>query len=120
MHAEILFSEHKLRVARLKYLESCLGPERLHEYTGVSIEELEKQRKEQLRQLQLYDAVVAILTEKEQWLVRQIYANELSLSYLTVAKNSPFRDCAKSTIWRYKDRILRKADAFLQSLDIPS
>lgn len=117
MRAEILFEEHKLHEARLKYLETALGEARLYELAGEQRSDLEQQRREQLRHLQLYDAVMASLTTKEQWLVRHIYGDEISLSRLTEDTRSPFYQCAKSTVWRYKDRLLCKANAFLKSLE---
>lgn len=119
MQADILFREHKLHVARLKYLDTALGEDRLYELAGEQRSDLEQQRREQLRHMQLYDAAMSCLTSKEQWLVKQIYGDEHSLAKLTVDSRSPFYQCAKSTVWRFKERMLLKADAFLRSLETP-
>ena len=89
---------------------------RLYEFSGESKEALEQQRLVYLRYLQLYESVCACMTEKEKWLIQHHYIDELSLSALTEMRTSPFFNCAKSTVWRFKMRLLEKADSFLSAV----
>ena len=117
MRAETLLEEHRLHEARMKYLDAALADENLCEYMGVSRTTLTQQRVEQLRHKQLYEAVVTALAPKERWLLQQLYEKDYSLSQLTEDQKSPFYQCAKSTVWRFKERALAHANAFLHSLE---
>lgn len=117
MRAETLFEEHRLHEARMKYLDAALADDRLCEYMGASRTALTQQRVEQQRHLQLYDAVVTALAPKERWLLQQLYEKDTSMGQLTQEQKSPFYQCAKSTVWRFKERALAHANAFLHSLE---
>ena len=138
--AEWLFQNHKLHKAHIRYLNIALGqrsaaaqsaeasaqqPQQttvqhaavcLYEYSGESREALEKQRLLYLRYLQLYESVCTCMTEKEKWLIQHHYIDEISLAAITEMRASPFFNCAKSTVWRFKMRLLDKANTFLSAV----
>ena len=65
---------------------------------------------------QLYDAILKTFTPKEQWFVEYHYNQRYTLIALTQLDDSPFKDCDRTTVWKYKKRLLSKADAILQAI----
>ena len=65
---------------------------------------------------QLYDALLKTFTPKEQWFVEYHYNQRYTLIALTQLDDSPFKDYDRTTVWKYKKRLLSKADAILQAI----
>ena len=65
---------------------------------------------------QLYDAILKTFTPKEQWFVEYHYNQRYTLIALTQLDDSPFKDYDRTTVWKYKKRLLSKADAILQAI----
>ena len=65
---------------------------------------------------QLYDALLKTFTPKEQWFVEYHYNQRYTLIALTLLDDSPFKDYDRTTVWKYKKRLLSKADAILQAI----
>lgn len=65
---------------------------------------------------QLYDALLQTFTPKEQWFVEYHYNQRYTLIALTQLDDSPFKDYDRTTVWKYKKRLLSKADAILQAI----
>ena len=65
---------------------------------------------------QLYDALLQTFNPKEQWFVEYHYNQRYTLIALTQLDDSPFKDYDRTTVWKYKKRLLSKADAILQAL----
>ena len=65
---------------------------------------------------QLYDALLKTFTPKEQWFVEYHYNQRYTLIALTQLDDSPFKDYDRTTVWKYKTRLLSKADAILQAI----
>ena len=62
---------------------------------------------------QLYDALLQTFTPKEQWFVEYHYNQRYTLIALTQLDDRPFKDYDRTTVWKYKKRLLSKADAIL-------
>ena len=77
-------------------------------------------KQEELRQyqwyVQLYTLLVETFTAKEKWFVDQHYNQQLTLVAMTSLPDSPFYGCDRSTVWKFKKRLLTKADAILSSV----
>ena len=65
---------------------------------------------------QLYDALLQTFNPKEQWFVEYHYNQRYTLIALTQLDDSPFKDYDRTTVWKYKKRLLSKADAILQAI----
>ena len=65
---------------------------------------------------QLHDALLKTFTPKEQWFVEYHYNQRYTLIALTQLDDSPFKDYDRTTVWKYKKRLLSKADAILQAI----
>ena len=64
----------------------------------------------------LYDALLKTFTPKEQWFIEYHYNQRYTLITLTQLDDSPFKDYDRTTVWKYKKRLLSKADAILQAI----
>ena len=64
----------------------------------------------------LYDALLKTFTPKEQWFIEYHYNQRYTLITLTQLDDSPFKDYDRTTVWKYKKRLLSKADAILQAM----
>ena len=90
----------------------------------VVLQRAEQEKQEALRQKlqkylwyqQLYDALLKTFTLKEQWFVEYHYNQRYTLIALTQLDDSPFKDYDRTTVWKYKKRLLSKADAILQAI----
>ncbi len=65
---------------------------------------------------QLYDVLLKTFTPKEQWFIEYHYNQRYTLIALTQLDDSPFKDYDRTTVWKYKKRLLSKADAILQAI----
>ena len=90
----------------------------------VVLQRVEQEKQEAMRQKlqkylwyqQLYDALLKTFTLKEQWFVEYHYNQRYTLIALTQLDDSPFKDYDRTTVWKYKKRLLSKADAILQTI----
>ena len=90
----------------------------------VVLQRVEQEKQEAMRQKlqkylwyqQLYDALLKTFTLKEQWFVEYHYNQRYTLIALTQLDDSPFKDYDRTTVWKYKKRLLSKADAILQAM----
>lgn len=65
--------------------------------------------------IELFNAILLSLPDREAWLMKQIYIQQYSLSMILQLPDNPFGFCARSTLSRYRNRILNKANLFLHS-----
>ena len=87
----------------------------------VVLQRAKQEKQEDMRQKlqkylwyqQLYDALLKTFTPKEQWFVEYHYNQRYTLIALTQLDDSPFKDYDRTTVWKYKKRLLSKADAIL-------
>ena len=68
------------------------------------------------RYIQMYDSLITILTPKERWFVDMYYIQKHTIVSISEQKGSPFEGCVRSTIWRFKQRLLKRADELLLSI----
>lgn len=64
--------------------------------------------------IELYDAVLVSLTDKEAWLVEAFYHQGLTIDALQRAQDSPYDSCDRSTVYRTKNKIIQKANRFIK------
>ena len=57
---------------------------------------------------QLYDVLLKTFTPKEQWFIEYHYNQRYTLIALTQLDDSPFKDYDRTTVWKYKKRLLSK------------
>lgn len=62
------------------------------------------------RQLFLYNVILSTLIPKEQWFVSKHYCEKVPMSQMIRDKESPFFEYSRSTVWRYKQRLLKRAN----------
>ena len=79
-------------------------------------EEMHRKLQKYLWYQQLYDALLKTFTPKEQWFIEYHYNQRYTLIALTQLDDSPFKDYDRTTVWKYKKRLLSKADAILQAI----
>lgn len=63
----------------------------------------------------LYEASMTGLTDHEKWLLHKHCVQKLPLSAILILPESPFGVCARTTLWRHKERALQKVNVFLNS-----
>lgn len=81
--------------------------------SGRVIAEKESQLHTVLYFLQLYETLMKLFTEREKWFIEQYYNHNLTITQLTEQKGSPFYQYDRSSVWRFKRRLLKKADTML-------
>jgi len=64
--------------------------------------------------IELYDAILVSLTSKEAWLIDTIYHHGWTMEMIQRAPDSPYGSCDRSTVYRAKKRIIKKANSFIQ------
>ena len=64
---------------------------------------------------QLYNIIIISLTPDEAWLVNAVFIQKHTFSVIRDSPDCPFGPCDRSTIYRNKQRIIRKANDFIQS-----
>ncbi len=65
------------------------------------------------RYLVLFDSAMTCLTDNEKWIIEKHYIQKASLAEMQEMPDSPLGSRTRTTLWRYKERALLKADAFL-------
>ena len=83
--------------------------------TGDNAEDLHRLLRDYEKDLQLYDILMTLLTEQEVWFVQQHYEKKIPIAQICLLPDNPFNTCCRSTLGRYRDRMLRKADEFITS-----
>lgn len=68
------------------------------------------------RYIQMYDTIITILTPKERWFIEKYYIQKHTITSISEEKGSPFEGCVRSTIWRFKQRLIKRADELLLSI----
>lgn len=63
--------------------------------------------------LALFDSVMTCLTDNEKWIIEKHYIQKASLAEMQEMPDSPIGSRTRTTLWRYKERAVLKADAFL-------
>lgn len=81
--------------------------------SGQAIRIKERQLRTVRHYLQLYDTIMELFTEREKWFIDQYYNHKYSLSALIEKSDSPFYGYDRSSVWRFKKRLLTKAEAAL-------
>lgn len=64
--------------------------------------------------LQLYDSILPLFTEKEQWFIEHFFLQKQSMVQIVKVAGSPFEGYDRTTVWRFKKRLLEKADRVLE------
>lgn len=67
------------------------------------------------RYLRLFDCAMVCLTDNEKWLVDQHFIQGIPMAVLAQLQDNPYGPCVRSTLWRYKERVLEKVDRFLST-----
>lgn len=87
---------------------------------NIYSEETYNQKQKELRQYrwfaQLYDSLLETLSTKEKWFIEQHYHQQHTLVSITELADSPFFGYDRSTVWKFKKKLLAKADAILRSV----
>ena len=65
--------------------------------------------------IELYDTILVSLTTKEAWLVDAIYHHGWTMETIQRMPDTPYGTCDRSTIYRTKYRIIKKANIFIQT-----
>ena len=75
-----------------------------------------KKRKLQIvsQYLRLYDTIMVMFTEREKWFVNQFFIQKQTMVQIIESAESPFYLYDRSSVWRFKKRLLMKADAMLK------
>ena len=63
----------------------------------------------------LYDSVMSAFPQREAWLIENHFIQSLSFSQISDTVDGPYYAYSKSTLCRHKNRVLKKADDFLNS-----
>ena len=79
----------------------------------VSLKEDISKLTEYQHYLSLFDAAMTCLTDNERWIVEKHYIQKVSLAEMQEISDSPIHNRTRTTLWRYKERAVQKADAFL-------
>lgn len=66
--------------------------------------------------VQLYELLLGVLNPKEQWFVEHHYNQRCTLVAMTAMEESPFLGYDRTTVWKFKKRLLAKADAVLNAV----
>ena len=64
--------------------------------------------------LEVYEAVILFLNEREAWLIEKIYNQSMTLSIISTLPESPYKSYDRTTLYRIKKKIIEKANHFLQ------
>lgn len=65
--------------------------------------------------IELYDAVFISLTSNEAWLIDAVYRQGLTMEMIQHVPDTPYGSCDRSTVYRTKNRIIKKANHFIQT-----
>lgn len=66
--------------------------------------------------IQLYELLLGILNTKERWFIEQHYNRQSTLAAITALEDGPFYGYDRTTVWKFKKRLLAKADAVLNEI----
>ena len=80
---------------------------------GKDIAEKRRQLAAVKQYLHLYDTIVMVFTEREKWFVEEFFVQKKTMTVLINMPDSPFFGYDRSSVWRFKKRLLKKADSIL-------
>lgn len=92
------------------FYEDTIAPDCVEE----KVDAISKLAKYQ-RYLYLYDSALTCLNDNEKWIVEKHCVQGVPLSVISTITDSPISNYSRTTLWRYKERALQKADSFLGS-----
>lgn len=80
---------------------------------GRDIAEKKRQLATVIQYLHLYDTIITVFTEREKWFVEEFFVQKKTMTVLINSPDSPFFGYDRSSVWRFKKRLLEKADSIL-------
>lgn len=80
---------------------------------GKRVAAIERKLHETERLIHLFDAILPLFSEKEQWFIENYFLRNQLMTQIIENVDSPFYGYDRTTVWRYKKRLLEKAERVL-------
>lgn len=82
--------------------------------SGKELESKKRKLHEVEEKLQLYDAMMLLFNKKERWFIEHFFHEKQTMVQMIEVAGSPFYGYDRTTVWRFKKRLLSKADQVLE------